>query len=51
MCIPFLDHLILEIDSRFDKYGKMIQRMISPVVAERDDVTINAAVEMYKDDL
>ena len=44
----FLDHLISEIDSRFNNNEIMIQRMmglIPSVVAERDAVT-NAAVEM-----
>ena len=27
MCLPFLDHLIEGLDTRFDKYGSVIQKM------------------------
>ena len=52
VCLPFLDHLIQGIDSRFDKYGKTILLMmglVPAVVADKEDVTIDDAVKMYAD--
>ena len=49
VCLPFLDHLIQGIDSRFDKYGRTILLMmglVPSVVADKEDVTIDDAVKM-----
>ena len=50
---PFLDHIIMEVDSRYDKYGEIVHKMsglVPSVIAERD-VSIKDVVEMYRDDL
>ena len=51
--LPFLDHIIMEADSRYDKYREIVHKMsglVSSVIAERD-VSIMDLVEMYRDDL
>lgn len=53
--IPFLDHLITELTSRFDAHAKkasMIQGLLPVrITSESSVLDIEEAIEFYKDDL
>ena len=51
--IPFLDHLITGIESRFDKYGIAVHQMnaLVPSVIVAREVSIEDYLMLYKDDV
>ena len=52
--LPFLDHILVGIDSRFDKYGVVIHRMaalIPAIIVTRDDFDFKEVLNIYSDDL
>ena len=57
ICLPFLDHLIEVLNTRFDKYGSMIQKMHAfvPSVIEMGKVErkykTEEIIHEYRDDL
>ena len=54
LCIPFLDHLINGIDTRVDKYGKIVLTIMGLVpflIATQNDIPINEAIQLYSEDL
>ena len=51
--LPFLDHILVGIDSRFDKYG-VVHRMaalIPAIIVTRDDFDFKEVLNIYSDDL
>ena len=55
MCLPFLDHLMEVLSTRFDKYGSMIHKMQVPSVTGMRKVEgsykIEEIIHVYRDDL
>ena len=52
--LPFLDHILVGIDSRFDKYGVVVHRMaalIPAIIVTRDDFDFKEVLNIYSDDL
>ena len=52
--LPFLDHILVGIDSRFGKYGVVIHRMaalIPAIIVTRDDLDFKEVLNIYSGDL
>ena len=52
--LPFLDHILVGIDSCFDKYGVLVHRMASlipAIIVTRDDFNFKEVLNIYSDDL
>ena len=52
--LPFLDHILVGIDSHFDKYDVVVHRMaalIPAIIVTRDDFDFKEVLNIYSDDL
>ena len=53
MCLPFLDHLLQGLNSRFDKHGSLVHYMygLIPSLIGEKEVDIKETIGQYKSDL